>query len=580
MPPAGLLWALGSASMTLLPGAVGAILVLRWGLGSGRRAGVWLWCAAVAWSVLGALHGPAEALRASQALAVPWLFAAGAALAGPARHRRRILTAAVVTGLALMAAVSAAQALGWTVAPPGWFPTPWLGPGAPSAALGPGGPVRATGWSVHPNLWAAAVLVPGLFVLSAPGMPRWRWWALIPMILVVTLAGSRAAVVGLGLGLATLLATNLALGRVRRRTALGVGALLLAALALGSLTPLGARFGALLALVGGGPTGGSTVNLVRDSEDLTSPAWTAAGVEVRRYTSEAGPGAAGAWTVRKLGSGAGQRVMQAVVLDPGVLYTLSAELLTTRPEGMPGLLGWAAHDGDPPDVLVARRTPGGWHFEAGGALTLVRHSVETLGDGWTRVVMTFRNASDAPVRLPIGVTPNQAAAEGGEVGARALQLEIGTHATPYAPTTAATRISERAQRSAESRLPIFSAAWRGFRQAPWLGHGSASFTAYFRRSGAGAPAGIAHAHNMLLQALYAYGVPGALVLLALLAGLLVAAPVMLPAMLAVVAANMFDYTLWSAHVIYPLALASGLLCRRAGRPHGHAAAADSGTARP
>ncbi len=578
MPPAGVLWAAGAAAMTLLPGAVGAILLVRWGLGSSRRAGVWLWSAAVAWSLLGALHGPAEALRASQVLAVPWLFAAGAALAAPARHRRRTVAGAVVAGLALMAAVSVAQALGWTVAQPAWFPAPLLGPGAPTAAVGPGGPVRAMGWSVHPNLWAAAVLVPGLFVLSAPGMPRWRWWALIPVSLVVTLAGSRAAVVGLGLGLLTLLATNLAAGRVRRRTALGIGTLLLVALALGSLTPLGARFGALFALVGGGPTGGTTVNLIRDSEDLTSAAWTDAGVDVRRHAAESGPEAAASWTVRKLGSGSGRRVMQAVVLDPRVVYTLSAELLTTLREGMPGLLGWAAHDGGPPDVLAARRTPGGWHFEAGGALTLVRHSVETLGDGWVRVVVTFRNASDAPVRLPIGVTPNQAAAAGGEVEARALQLEVGARATPYAPTTAATRISQQAQGSAQRRLPVFAAAWQGFLQAPWLGHGSASFTAFFRHSGDGARADIAHAHNMILQALYAYGAPGALVLVALLVGLLVAAPAMLPAVLAVVAANMFDYTLWSAHVVYPLALASGLLWRRAS--HGHGAAADSGAARP
>ena len=119
-----------------------------------------------------------------------------------------------------------------------------------------------------------------------------------------------------------------------------------------------------------------------------------------------------------------------------------------------------------------------------------------------------------------------------------------------------------------SRFAIWKLAWETFLSHPWIGIGSeSSFPDLWRASGSAEP--IAHAHNLWLQFAAAYGVPGLLAMVWFtigivylawcwggLRGLVLALPILIM--------NLFDYTLFSATVLFPLLL--GLNTLRFGKP--------------
>ena len=429
---------------------------------------------------------------------------------------------------------------------------------------------RASGWMEHPNQWAVRGLVPGTFVLAAAGGPRWRVTVVLPTVLIALAAGSRATLLGLALGLLLLALHYLWRGRFSVRKLALVSLSLAAMAALALLPPWGARVQALFDLIAPDSTPvDESYNLFIASADLNDASWFERGVTVEQLRD----GEQTAWTVRKTLEGSGQRLQQRIELAPGD-YILSAELRALDPAARPGLLAFWRDASMVEHALNVQRRDGDWHTNTQGSLSLLSFEQKPLEDGWLRLELSFRNDAEDIIVFPVGPTPDRRRVAGGQLDVRNLQLVEGTTALPYQPTFPPDRARLQAQSSALGRGPIFAAAWQGFLARPLLGHAEGAFSAWFQRWNDNDAVVVGHAHNLFLQTLFARGIVGSLGLVLLLTGMALAtggAPGFLIVLAAVLAANLFDATFWTAGQSYLLAAAAGWYAARRPRPHTAAA---------
>ena len=82
----------------------------------------------------------------------------------------------------------------------------------PSADTG-----RAHGWAVHPNAFAASMLVPSVYVAARSRRLTVRAMVVVPALVVIAASGSRTALVALLAGLAVAIVPGLITGDARRR---------------------------------------------------------------------------------------------------------------------------------------------------------------------------------------------------------------------------------------------------------------------------------------------------------------------------------------------------------------------------
>lgn len=501
---------------------------------------------------------PGELLHDLQVVAMVLIVAAASRVGD---RDPATIAAAISGGLALLALIGLLQLGGFASS----ILAPFVGSEGVArlaeqsrAALASG---RASGWLDHPNLWATRVLVPSMFVLALPTGPRWRVVALVPALIVVLSAGSRATLLGLGSGLLLLALLSLMRNPGVRRLALMLLALT-AITALALLPPWGTRVRALFDLLAPeSATLQPSHNLFVSSSDLTDASWFERGVEVERRSG----GERAEWVVRKTLEGSSNRLQQRIELPPGE-YVLSAELLATDPAARPGLLAfWRDRSGEV-HSLNAHRVEGEWKTNGRGSLALLWLEVTALEDGWLHLDLGIRNTAAGPLIFPVGPTPDQRDVIGAEIGVRDLQLSAGASPRPYQATAPPDRARIQAQASAQGRGRIFAAAWRGFLLRPLLGHGDGAFSSWFRRWIGNDGVTVGHAHNLLLQTLFARGVVGVLGLALLLLGLVVSArgaPGFLIVLSAVLVANLFDATFWNPAQSYLLAVAAGWYAGRA-----------------
>lgn len=552
-----MIWGSAAALLTLFPGVSALTLMVIMGWRHLRKANAFLWLGAVLWLIMPLWHNVAGFQQTAQALAFPILYSTGVALAARLGDQRAPVTTGVLASLSIMLFISVIQVSGFglgvleQVADQFTWLLPLYTHMQEAYASG-----RASGWLAHPNLWGVACLVPGCFVLVAPKMPRWRWWALPLMLATVLLAGSRASLLGLLFGLLALFLWLLIGGDLHKQhIVLGLLGLALAILVL-VFTPIGVRFSATLGVFFQSDDPPSR-NLLRASDVLSDQFWFERRVSVRQASADEKPQV---WRIEKRSGGGGSRLQQQILLAPTTVYTLSLDMLNQSQHNIPGVLSWIKPK-DTVHSLKLWRIEGAWHAEARGDLRILHYRVDDLGSGWQNITVTFKNTSDATLPFPIGITPDQQAdTSGASVLVRKLQLELGDKASAYEPTLPPNRVALQAQSSAEGRWDIFTAACHGITERPWLGWGTSSFGGYFQEVLERSTVTVTHAHNLVLATLFSYGSLGFAILCLIMIGLLWGAgwPSFI-LVLVVLGANMFDYTFWSTHISYLLALACGLL---------------------
>lgn len=311
----------------------------------------------------------------------------------------------------------------------------------------------------------------------------------------------------------------------------------------------------------------SSTNLFAATESIRNDAWDDRWVDVRAHTVTIDGATMRAFDVDRRGSEPWMRLQQLVRVDPGATYTLSA-WIDASTLGAPGLHGWGSPGGGEAFVLTASLRDDAWTGSVTGPGRLVETGiVSTYGD-WRRVRATFTVADDvAPFTFFVGFAPDTVRGAGAPGRVAGLMLARGAAIGPYVPGPARSGLD-----FGYARAPIWRAAWEGVRQRPLFGWGGNAFSDFY----AGWAPGIerqefvpAHPHSLFLWILFERGVVGLVglgLLLASLFGLAVRyRDVGLLAVVgAILVANLFDTTLLSSAVLYPLAAVAGWRSTRRG----------------
>jgi hypothetical protein len=406
---------------------------------------------------------------------------------------------------------------------------------------------RVDGWLIHPNIWAIQVVGITLFQHSV-ALTRWSIVASLSCFITVILTGSRTALLSYLLGLGLFLFLLLSKKMVARLSLLALSFLLLFFFLLPSWRQ---RMIETVTWLLQPPL--SSQNLLISSESLLDGFWQAQQVRVEQKTSTV----PSEWLLTKTSPEGWSRVQQQVIFFPGRQYSLSGEFLAlSNPAGFWGVGG---NENESAELSVNLRGD----YQVTGSLENVEVKVTKLEAGWQRLQVTFTYTGQQPLRWWLGPTPDQ----GDELSSlivRALQFEEGTGGTyqaTYSPSLAAS--------NAQTRLPTFRVAWRGFSEKPLWGQGLNNFRAYYLAHPPGHnPFVTDHAHNFILQILFERGVVGFLGLVLILAALVSLAKnhfAFLAFMSSILLANLLDYTLWSAASLYLLA-ASTQLYRKLEKP--------------
>lgn len=270
------------------------------------------------------------------------------------------------------------------------------------------------------------------------------------------------------------------------------------------------------------------------------------------------------------------RLQQAVTLIPGETYTLSA--LIQAPDAVrTGFDGWgrASDDGEPANLATVLE--GESHRATStGPIAIIASSVVNVDELWRRLFVTFRFDGEAPLTWYVGVVPDRSNQQGATIRMAELQLTASYSLLPYRPGPAERGVMDLRT----SRFPIWRDALDAIGVRPLFGWGPQGFPRAVEEVHPDEtllrPIA-SHAHNALLAAWVDRGLLGALGLLGLFALIGVravqqrdrAAAIVL---LGVAILNMFDSTLLSGSVVYPLAAVMGW--RAVG--HREAASAETG----
>jgi Undecaprenyl-phosphate galactose phosphotransferase WbaP len=506
------------------------------------RSDRWWWAAALLLAVPYALGGFAAegALDALQVLAV-WLIFRSASLL---RRSLRDSSIAVDVGTGLLVGLVVALAVGLRQ----------LGTLRPEAALTL---LDAVIWQSHPALFAHSLLVLAALLGIVVPNARLRAVALALGALAVVLAGAREALIAWLLIAIALRFVSRRGDRVTRAVEWStIAVMLVLVTGLGGLLGLG-RPGFLVDVA----REGASPNLFRGTEAVDGDWWHALQV---RYVSQpvqvAGTPRTG-FRVSKTGSDPWARLQQLVTLEPGKTYTLSAALAAPAAQ-RPGLDGWGnlGRDGTPA-IVSTTLADGVLRGTATGAIELLGTAVDLIDPQWSRAAVRFRYLGDAPLVWYTGVVVDRRPGSGSQLTFAELQLVEGTEVAAYAPGGVGRGVMDLRT----TRFPIWRDALTAIGARPWLGWGPGGLP---RAVDAELPGDArlrpvaAHAHNLLLTTGVERGIVGVVGVLLLL-GLLALRAVQQrdrPAViviLGVVVLNVFDASLLSAGVIYPLAAVLG-----------------------
>jgi len=506
-----------------------------------QRADFWWWLAALFLGVPYLLTGhPAEAgLTIVQILAV-WIIYRAAT-----EFRRNIHSATVPRdiGAGLVVGLGITLALGLRQAGEFRFDV------AKTA-------LDAITWTTHPALFGHAILVLSALVALVVPSPRLRVVAMGLGAVGVIFSGSLEAVISwlvIAISLRFLGRRGTTSTRFAEWTLIGIMVLIASGVA---------------ALLGLGRTGFATefiavpnANQFRGTEVLNGDWWHPLGVRSSESAVEIDGQQRTAITLTKDWIEPWSRLQQAVTLEPGQTYTLSAALKSSPP-GKPGFDGWGRASAHVEAVNLGTTIDGDTHrFVTSGAITVLSATSVTLPDDWRRAYVTFRYEGDQPLTWYVGVVPERSWATGVQTTFAELQLTATNTLLPYRPGPAATGVTDLRT----TRLPIWRDAVAAITARPLLGWGPQGFPAAvsaLHPDEAHLRPVAAHAHNAVLDAWVDRGFFGALGLLGLLAMLSLRAVqqrdrAAVVVLIGVVILNTFDSTLLTGPVIYPLAAVLG-----------------------
>jgi Undecaprenyl-phosphate galactose phosphotransferase WbaP len=417
-------------------------------------------------------------------------------------------------------------------------------------------------WSSYPALFGHTVLTLG--VLIAATVPRGilRAAALILSAIGILLSGSREAAIA-WLVVVVILQLFVPLRTLRGRLVEAgfLVAMLLLTVGIGSQYGF-ARLGFLLDVA----PGRQSSNLLHGTELEHGDWWFTRGVEVESSQVAIAGQELTAYRVIKTQPEQWRRLQQVAELEEGQAYTLSVWIGNTSDGARPGIQGWGETTGGGGFVLSTVLEGEHWNAGTSGAGKVLDSRVTDSGNGWRRAWVTFRYDGTEPLTWWVGVTPDQRPVAGTWAKFAGFQLEASEILGEYVPGSATQGLGIAAARS-----PYWRAAVQAFLDRPLLGWGALPFPDYYleRFGSLGRFYEVPdHTHSLPLQVLYERGLVGFSGLILLLGAL--ARPAlrmrdvpMIAALLAVGIANLFDYSLFHAGVMYPLAAIAGW--RSAGR---------------
>jgi Undecaprenyl-phosphate galactose phosphotransferase WbaP len=415
-------------------------------------------------------------------------------------------------------------------------------------------------WQAHPALFAHSMLVLSALLGIVVPSARLRATALGLGAVAAVLAGSREALfawllVAIGLRLFSRRGDHV----TRAVEWSTIVVVLVIASGVGGLLGLG-RPGFLVDVAGNV----RSPNLFRGTEAADGDWWHPLQARFTAQPLRVAGETRTAFTVTKTGFDPWARLQQVVTLWPGETYTLSAALFATDGQ-RPGLDGWgAAGRANPPSILMTTVDRGRLGGSASGAIELLETAYEPLGGGWSRATVRFRYGGEAPLVWYSGVVVDRVAGVGAQVTFAELQLTAGASdalTAAYVPGDVGRGVMDLRT----SRFPIWRDALTAIEARPSLGWGPGGLPGAVH---AELPDDVrvrpvaAHAHNLVLTTWVERGLLGALGVLLLL-GLLSLRAVQqrdrpaLVVILGVIVLNVFDASLMSGGVIYPLAAVLG-----------------------
>ncbi len=529
------------------------LVVGRWAL---RRSDLLWWGAALLLALpLGVHEGLRGVVFGTLQVLAPWLLyrAFSKLHASYVRLESSWIGVGLLTGLTLIVGLGFYRALGDLVADPVFWREPFW-----RDAL-----------SVQPqgSLFGHTVLTLGALVAVLLPRLRWQLLSLTLSALGVLVSGSREAAIAWIIVAAALTVVGQTRTPQRPRRRLVTGASVVTILI--GVALLGPLFGWGNAgfLIDVAPAPAEEKNLLQGTEVVPGEWWSAVGVAVQDRPIGFSREPLTGYLVRKTTAEASARLQQVVTLTRGEAYTVSLWL-------------WAENRMLEPAVLIRAQTPDSSEtFSMRGTLTSAFRSASgndetnwraaVTGPGrvldagilearglWRRVYVTFVYEGSAPeLGGWLGFAPDQRVRAGSEAAFAGLQLERGLTPTPYTPGAVAQGLSLQ-----RTRVTLWQTAWSGFIASPLWGQAE-NFTDFFR---ARWPDGEApsHAHSLILQILFERGLFGLVGLLLFLVALGQVAvqkgdAAFVAVLGALLAANMFDVTLFSGQVLYPLAAVAG-----------------------
>lgn len=412
-------------------------------------------------------------------------------------------------------------------------------------------------WNTHPALFGHALLVLSALLAVVVPSPSLRVVALAIGAVGVVFSGAREAVwawlvVAIGLRFVGRRGTRTT--RIADWSLVVLMVLIVSGVA--SLLGLG-RTGFLTAFA----PQPEEPNIFRGTEVSAGDWWYALGVEYRGVQTALEGQARTAYDVTKTWSEPWSRLQQAVTLVPGETYTLSA--VYRAPDGTrPGFDGWGRESSREEPANLATTLDGDVHrATATGAIAVISSSAVTVGDAWVRAFVTFRYEGEEPLTWYVGVVPDRSNRTGVTTSFAEFQLTPSYTLLPYRAGPAERGVTDLRT----SRFPIWRDALAAIAARPLLGWGPDGFPSAvttLRPDETLVRPVAAHAHNALLSAWVNGGLVGAIGLLSLFAILSLRAVQQRDRAAVVVLAgvamlNVFDSTLLSGAVLYPLAAVLG-----------------------